>query len=153
MTVETLEPILTRHPFSRDLAPEHLRLLVGCAANVKFAAGQFVFREDGDADRVYLIREGQVALEAGGPTPLTILTLGGGEVLGWSWLFSPYRWQFDARVVEPTRVIALDATCLREKCEADHDFGYALMKQFVLMIVQRLHATRLQLLNAYDAAG
>jgi CRP/FNR family transcriptional regulator, cyclic AMP receptor protein len=150
MTVETLEPILAEHSFSGGLAPDHLHLLVGCARNVHFAAGHFIFREGAAADAFYLIRDGQVALETTGPTPLTILTIGAGEVLGWSWLFEPYRWQFDARAVEPTRAIALDARCLRDKCESDHDFGYALLKQFALMVVRRLSATRMQLLNAYD---
>jgi CRP/FNR family transcriptional regulator, cyclic AMP receptor protein len=151
MTIETLEPLLAEHPFSRSLAPQHLHRLVGCASNVRFEAGAFICREGAPADAFYLIREGQVALETTGPTPLTILTIDAGEVLGWSWLFEPYRWQFDARAVEATRAIALDARCLRDKCETDHDFGYALLKQFALMVVRRLSATRLQLLNAYDA--
>ncbi|HVC19880.1 MAG TPA: cyclic nucleotide-binding domain-containing protein [Vicinamibacterales bacterium] len=149
--METLEPLLAEHPFSRTLQARHLQVLVGCASNVRFEAGAFLFREGQAADRFYLIREGKVAIEIAAPTAtLTMLTVEGGEVLGWSWLFPPYRWKFDARAIEPTRAIALDAQCLRAKCEADHDLGYDLLKQFALMVEQRLHATRLQLLNAYD---
>ena len=36
-----------------------------------------------------------------------------------------------------------------EKCEADHDLGYALMKRFLPVLVQRLQATRLQILDVY----
>ncbi len=153
MKTQTLEPLLAEHPFSKGLAPEQRRMLVGCARNVRFARGQFIFREGGAADRLYLIREGQVALETAGPTPLVILTVEKGEVLGWSWLFEPYRWEFDARAVESTRAIALDADCVRRKCETDHDFGYLLMRHFALMVVRRLRATRLQLLNAYDVTA
>jgi len=152
--METLEPLLAAHPFARDLSPAHLHLLVGCARNVRFDAGQFVFREGEDASAFYLIRDGRIALEVATPTAtLTLMTLGPGEVLGWSWLFPPYRWKFDARALELTRAIALDAECLRTKSEADHELGYHLLKQFAFMVEQRLHATRLQLLNAYDTNG
>lgn len=150
--METLEPILAEHPFSRDLERRYLDLLVGCAANMRFDPGQFLFREGDDADQFYLIRDGVVAIEvfAGAAGQLTVTTIGGGEVLGWSWLFPPYRWKFDARATEVTRAIALDAKCLRTKCEADHDLGYELLKRFAYMVEQRLDATRFQLLNIYE---
>jgi len=69
--------------------------------------------------------------------------------VGWSWLIPPYRWHSDARVIEPTRAIALDGKCLRAKCEADHGLGYELMKRFSHIMEQRLQATRMQLLDLY----
>jgi CRP/FNR family transcriptional regulator, cyclic AMP receptor protein len=151
--MDNLEPILAEHPFSRDLDRRYLDLLVGCAANMRFDPGQCLFREGEEANQFYLIRDGVVAIEvfAGPAGQLTVTTIGGGEVLGWSWLFPPYRWKFDARATELTRAIALDAKCLRTKCEADHDLGYELLKRFAYMVEQRLDATRLQLLNVYEA--
>lgn len=151
--METLEGILAGHAFAKDLDERYVRILVGCAANVRFEAGEFIFREGDDAKHFYLIRQGRIALEvfAAPAGEITIMTLREGEVLGWSWLFPPYRWKFDARAREMTRVIALDAQCLRAKCEADHDLGYELLKRFALMVEQRLDATRLQLLNVYNA--
>ena len=61
-----------------------------------------------------------------------------GEVLGWSWLFPPYRWHFDARALEPVRAIAFDGACLRGKCEADHELGYELMQRFAQVLIERL---------------
>jgi len=78
-------------------------------------------------------------------------TLGEGDVLGWSWLIPPYRWHFDALAVEPVRAFALDGKCLRAKCEDDHDLGYALMKQVAQITTHRLHATRLHMLDIYEA--
>ena len=69
--------------------------------------------------------------------------------MGWSWLFAPHRWQFDGRAVDPTRTIAFDGTCLRGKCDADHELGYQLMRRFAAVAVERLQATRLQLLDVY----
>lgn len=150
--METLEGILAEHPFAKDLDKRYLALLVGCAANVRFDPGQFIFREGKEAKQFYLIRHGKIALEvfAASAGEITIMTLGAGEVLGWSWLFPPYQWKFDARAVETTLAIALDAQCLRTKCEADHDLGYELLKRFAFMVEQRLDSTRLQLLNAYE---
>lgn len=149
--METLEPILAQHPFLKDLESQHLRVIVGCATNVRFDAGQFVFREGAEAKQFYIIRHGKVGLETfvPGRGPITIQTLGEGDVLGWSWLFRPYQWHFDARALELTRAIALDGECLRGKCEVDHNLGYELVKRFANVMMQRLQATRLQLLDIY----
>jgi CRP/FNR family transcriptional regulator, cyclic AMP receptor protein len=149
--METLEPILAAHPFFRDLDPRHLQLIVSCAANVRFEAGQFLFREGEDANQFYLLRHGTVSVEIFVPQrgALTIQTLREGDVLGWSWLLPPYRWHFDARAVNLTRALALDGKCLRAKCEDDHDLGYELFKRFARLMTERLQATRLQLLDVY----
>ncbi len=149
--METLERVLSAHPFFRDLEQHHLALLVGCAANVRFATGELLFRAGGEANQFYLLREGKVALEISAPgrTPITVLTIRAGEILGSSWLIPPYHWHFDARAVEPTRAIALDGKCMRAKCEADHDLGYELLKRFAQIMEDRLEATRLQILDVY----
>jgi len=151
MAMETLEPILAAHPFLKDLEARYIRLLVGCASNVRFNAGRFLFHEGEEANRFYMIRQGKVAVEirAAGRRPITVQTVREGEVLGWSWLIPPYRWRFDARAIEPTRTIALDGKCLRTKSEKDHNLGYELLKRFSDIVVERLDATRLQLLDVY----
>jgi CRP-like cAMP-binding protein len=151
--IQTLEPILAEHPFFKDLPARHLQLVVGCASNVRFEAGQFIFREGDEANQFYLLRHGSISLEVFVPErgSLMIQTLGEGDVLGWSWLFPPYRWVFDARAVTLTRAVALDGACLRRKCEDDHELGYELLKRFAQIIMERLQATRLQLLDVYGA--
>ena len=75
-------------------------------------------------------------------------------MVGWSWLFAPYRWQLDGRAVQPCELIAFDGACLRGKCETDHELGYQLMRRFAANLVARLQATRFQLLDVYgNAAG
>jgi CRP-like cAMP-binding protein len=148
-----LRDIIARHPVFADIAPERARLLAGCARNHHFPPGSWLLREGGAADEFYLIRHGRVALDihAPGRAPLTIATLGDGDLLGASWLVPPYRWQFDARALEDTRAIGIDAACLRAKADADPGFGYDMMKRFVPLLVRRLQATRLQLLDVYAA--
>lgn len=151
----TLEPILAAHPFFAGLDPGYLQLAVGCASNVRFDAGAYLFRAGEEANQFYLLRRGRVALEMPTATgkALTVQTLDDDDILGWSWLIPPYHWHFDARALEPVRAVALDGRCLREKCEADHDLGYALLKRFAATIGQRLDATRLQLLDLYGMPG
>jgi len=151
--METLERILAEHSFFEGLETEYLKLLVGCASNVRFQAGAYLFREGEEASHFYLIRQGRVAVEIYAPQrpPIVVQTLEGGDILGWSWLIPPYHWRFDARVVEPSRAIALDGKCLRSKCEENHDLGYVLLKRFAHIVDQRLEATRIQLLDVYAA--
>ena len=150
--MQSLQGILSEHPFFHDLPAKHVETVVGCVSNVRFEAGNVIFREGEEANHFYLIREGKVALwihsERRGP--ITILTLSGGEILGWSWLFPPYRWKFSARAFEDARAFAVDGKCLREKAEHDHDLGYELLKRFAHVVEERLETTRLQLLNVYD---
>jgi CRP-like cAMP-binding protein len=153
--METLERILAEHPFLEGLKPDHIKLITGCASNVVFRAGDFVFREGEPANAFYFIRHGKVVVETFVPQigPVAIQTREAGEVLGWSWLVPPYLWRFDARAFELTRAIALDGKCLRQKCEEDHDLGYEMMKRFTLIMSQRLEATRLQLMDIYGKPG
>ncbi|MFN8007791.1 MAG: cyclic nucleotide-binding domain-containing protein [Terriglobia bacterium] len=149
--MENLEPILRTHPFLQGLDSRFIALITGCASNVRFNAGEFLFHEGEEANHFYIVRQGKVAVEvqSGGMDPIIIQTVADGEILGWSWLVPPYDWHFDARAVELTRAIALDGKCLRQKCEADHELGYALLKRFAHIITQRLEATRMQLLDFY----
>jgi CRP/FNR family transcriptional regulator, cyclic AMP receptor protein len=151
MEKENLTDILNQHPFLHGMSDEHMQTLVGCAMNVRFPEGSSLIREGELANKFFLIRTGRVALEmdVSGKGPLRIQTTGPGEVLGWSWLISPYRWHFTGTAVMDTRAIALDAECLRNKCETDPDFGYDMLKRLALVMERRLEATRLQLLDMY----
>jgi CRP-like cAMP-binding protein len=153
--MEGLERIIKEHPFFADLGEDFCNLVCGCAKNLRFEAGQYLFREGEPADQFYLIRHGRVALELTTPgrVSLTLQTLTEGEVVGLSWLIPPYRWTSDARAIELVRAIAMDAACLRQKCEADHHLGYEMMKRVVPILVQRLQATRLQVLDVYGISA
>jgi CRP/FNR family cyclic AMP-dependent transcriptional regulator len=149
--MQSLEQELVTHPFFAGLDPAYMRLIAGCGSNVQFERGQYVFLEGEQADRFYIIRHGKVVLETAAPQMgvRIVETIEAGEVLGWSWLFPPYRWHFSSRALEPVRAVSLDGVCLRDKCEQDHDLGYEIMKRFAAIIIERLQATRLQLLDLY----
>jgi CRP/FNR family transcriptional regulator, cyclic AMP receptor protein len=147
-----LERIVRQHPFFADLGEDFYSLLAGCSKNVRFETGQIVLRQGEAADTLYLLRQGRVALGVAAPArggPRTLQTLGEGDLLGVSWLIPPYRWSYDARALELVRAIAIDASCLRQKCEDDHDLGYELMKRFVPVLIRRLQSARTQMLDLY----
>jgi len=148
-----LEGIVLEHPFFAGLGPEFGRAICGCARNLRFSSGEYLFREDEPADEFYLLRHGTVALEmhAPGRQPIVVATLREGDILDGAWLVPPYRWTFDGRAAELVRALGVNARCLREKCEADHDLGYELMKRFAGAMGERLRATRLQVLDVYGA--
>jgi len=143
-----LESIVAELPVFRGLDSRYVELVAGCASNVRFDEGAYVFREGEPADAFYAIRHGRVAVEIFVPQrgAVTIMTASEGDVLNWSWLFPPHRNQL-------VRALAFDAKCLRGKCEEDHDLGYQFMKRFAKMMVERVRATRLQLLDIYGSAG
>ncbi len=151
----TMEELLGGHPFFAGLSPSVIQLIVGCASNVHFAAGSYIFGMGEEANRFYVIRHGRVALEVHSPTqgPLVIDTMDEGEVLGWSWLIPPYRYSGDARAVTAVSAIALDGACLRGKCEADAELGYQLLKRVAAVMFQRLESSRVRLLDLYGPAS
>ena len=153
--METIEATLRDVPLFQGLAPDELGLIAGCGSNVRFGDGELLFREGDDASTFFLLRHGSVALEmfVPGRGPVTIETLEAGEVVGWSWLFPPHRWHFDARALSLVRATSFDGGCLRGKCEADPRLGYDLMSRFAQVIVDRLQWTRLRLLDVYGYAG
>jgi CRP/FNR family cyclic AMP-dependent transcriptional regulator len=148
-TIET-EPLATRvalHPFLAGMNRTQLALLTDCAMAAHFKTGQTILREGEFANRCYLIETGKVVLESVDSfgAPLLIETIGAGDLLGWSWMFPPYVWQFTARAIESTTAIFFYGTILREYCEKDHSFGYELLKRISAVMVKRLQAAHRQL--------
>jgi CRP/FNR family transcriptional regulator, cyclic AMP receptor protein len=153
MHAETMEELIGRHPFFAGLGADTVRLIAGCASNVHFAAGDYIFTQGEAAGRFYVLRHGRVALEIHSPErgPLIIDTMDEGEVLGWSWLVPPFQYFTDARAVTPVSATALDGACLRGKCEADAQLGYQLLKRVTSVMYQRLQSTRVRLLDLYGS--
>ena len=153
MDARTIEAILNSHPFFDGMKNIYISSLAECASNARFEARKTIYRQGEAADCFYIIEEGKVAVETDTPDRgvITIQTLGKGDMLGWSWLFPPYVWHFDARTVEPTDMIAMDARCLRGKCEADPGMGYDFMKRFSALFLRRFQETRLQIMDIYGA--
>ena len=152
--VEILEPLEIRvglHPFLCGMQGEHIKLLTDCAMAKTFESGELLFRQGEFANRFYLVETGKVALESVGDdgAVVTIETVGAGKLVGWSWLFPPYAWHFDARALARTTALFFYGTILREHCEDDQALGFELFKRMSAVMVKRLQYARAQLLKTY----
>jgi CRP/FNR family cyclic AMP-dependent transcriptional regulator len=145
--MESMHGIIARHPMAEGLSRENLAVLVACATCASFHKGQLLFSEGDSAQNFYLIQSGKIALELNrGDERMQIDVIGPGSVLGWAWMFPPYYWHFDARIIEPTRLISFYGKRLREECEHDRALGYRLANYMAGLVIQRLQKTRRQLL-------
>jgi CRP-like cAMP-binding protein len=137
---------LKHHPLLHGCSDTFLNRLEEFATQASFEVGELILAEGGYADRFYLITEGAVLLEAetdGERLPIQVL--GAGDVLGWSWLFPPFRWHFSARAIEHTKAVSLNAASLLIRAEEQPEFGYQLLKRISRQVVCRLQATRKRL--------
>lgn len=148
---EDLSEVLASHRFFAHMKPEFIQALASCASLKNYKAQAMLGTEGEPSDFFFALLDGRVAIETYQPglNRLVLLTIHGGEIVGWSWLFPPYEWVFDARARTPVRTLAFDAQSLREKCEKDSALGFELMKRFSQVMTLRLKATRLQLLDMY----
>jgi CRP-like cAMP-binding protein len=153
--MQTIDQLVAESPVFEGLTHEQLAFIAGCAQNTGFKAGERLFREGDPADTFYLVRKGRVSLSTHAPArgSVVIETLDPGEIVGWSWIFPPYVWHFDARAVDEVRVVSFDGACLRGKCESDHALGYELMRRFAGVMIDRLLHTRLRLLDVYGRSS
>jgi CRP-like cAMP-binding protein len=145
--------VVRDQPFFAGMTDEQVRAVAETARLVSFDEGGVIFVEGGPARRAYLILDGDVALslrtqEHGAKT---IQTLHRGDFVGWSWMYPPYRWNFDANVQTEVMAIQFDGPQLKKISLADPELGYELLRRFTEVIVTRMQALRIQLLDVYSA--
>ena len=137
------------HPFFEGMKPGFVALAGQGSAHVEFGSGDLIFQEGEPANRFYLIFRGSLILEAHDALcgTVDIEQIGGGDVLGWSWLYAPFVWHFRARVTEPVEAIALDGGHLLTTSEQEHEFGFELHKRISKIVIHRLQIARKRLLS------
>jgi CRP/FNR family cyclic AMP-dependent transcriptional regulator len=147
---QKIEDRLAAHPFLKGIGMDHIKVLAQCAVPTHFEKGQLIFKAGEPANGFYLIETGGVALEGsvGYHLPITTDIVSAGEPLGWSWLFPPYLWHFDARATEPTTAICLPAILLRQHRDEDPALSHELFRRTCEVMVRRLQAARRKLLPA-----
>lgn len=151
MNAHDLENHIAAIPFLTGMSDRHIRILAGAACRTRFGEGQVIFHQSETANRFYLIEEGVIELEATlepGECRIVAGTIKPGGVLGWSWLFAPFEWQFTARALNQTTAIFFYGTVLREHCETDPSLGFDLFKRMAPEMVKRLQSARRRLVKA-----
>ena len=146
---------LSTHAFFSGLSEEYIELLSEFATQKHVVKGHVLFQQGKPADKFYLVREGKVSVQVPalvGPV-LELQILGENQMLGWSWLIPPYRWNFLARAVEDTEVIEFDGVAILANCERDPKFGYELFKRFTALMSDRLNAARQKMMDQWNPPG
>ena len=148
--IETTAEALAGHPFLHGLSRDHLAVLAGTACDVTFPARHRLFEDGGSANRFWLVQSGHVNLDlhVPGQGQVRIETIGMGELLGWSWLFPPYKWAFGAVAASPVEAFEFDARAVRACCASDPVLGYEVTRRLALVVAKRLQATRVRLITA-----
>lgn len=151
MSDKTVLKQLKSHPFVQGLDESYLDLLADCTELRSYNSGDYLLRYQKPAEEFLLLLEGKVLLLNNVPgkdiTPLESIIAP--NVIGWSWLVPPYRWHFDAKAQSPVSCLVVHSMCLKGKMDTDKEFGYEMYKRFFDVVVDRLQASRLQVLDVY----
>jgi CRP-like cAMP-binding protein len=145
---EVTSAALAAHPFLHGMPRDQLDVLATAASDVTFPARHRLFEDGGNATRFWLIQSGHVSLDlhVPGEGPVVIETIGMGELLGWSWLFPPFKWAFGAVAATPVRAFEFDAPAVRELCACDPALGHEFNQRVTRVLAKRLRATRIRLI-------
>lgn len=146
---------LSGHAFFSDFSEDVLKFLCECSSPCEIKKGQILFRLGENADKFYVVLNGQISIEMPaimGPT-MEIQTLGNDQVVGWSWLMSPYQWSFQTMAEEDTELLQFDGAAILARCEQEPEFGYEVLKKFAGLMSVRLNAARRKMMDEWNPAG
>jgi CRP-like cAMP-binding protein len=155
MSNQSTTGYLSTHEFFSEFSDDVLKFLCECSSTREIKKGQILFRQGEHADKFYVVRNGRISIQMPaimGPT-LEIQTLGKDQVLGWSWLISPYQWNFQTKAEEDSELLQFDGTAILARCEQEPKFGYELLKKFAGLMSVRLNAARQKMMDEWNPAG
>lgn len=153
--MSSIEDYLSGHAFFKGMNKDFVKLLSEFASERHAAKDEVLFQLGRPADKFYLLRSGKVSVQVPalvGPS-LELQVLGDNQILGWSWLIPPYRWNFLARTVEESDLIEFDGSAILARCEADPKFGYDLLKRFTALMSERLESARQKMIDQWNPSG
>ena len=150
MTVADVDIALRRQPLMREFTPAQFDQLMRIAEVVEFEPNEVIHREGDESDKLYLVVRGHVAIElAGQHEVLRVETVGPGGEFGWSSMLQGVGRYFQTRALDGVQALVFEASDLRQMCEEDAKFGYALMSRLLAVVANRLQATRLQIVDMH----
>ena len=155
MNSQSVADFLSRHPFFTGLDDQYIEFLTDSAVETQIGEGGILFRQGTPADKFYLLKSGKVSVQVPalvGPV-LEIQRIGENQILGWSWLIPPYRWNFQARVEEDASLLEFDGRAVLARCEEDPRFGFEMLKRFAALMSERLEAARQKMMDEWNPPG
>ena len=155
MNNQSITEYLSTHDFFSGLSVDFVERLCESATTLDIKKEQTLFRQGERADKFYIVRNGLISVQIPaimGPT-LEVQTLSTDQILGWSWLISPYQWHFQAKAEEDSKLLEFDGTRILAQCELEPKFGYELLKRFATLMSERLDASRQKMMDEWNPAG
>ena len=155
MSNQSTAEYLSAHEFFSEFSDDVLKFLCECSSTREIKKGQILFRQGENADKFYVVRSGRISIQMPaimGPT-LEIQTLDKDQVLGWSWLISPYKWNFQTKAEEDSELLQFDGAAILARCEQEPKFGYELLKKFAALMSVGLNAARQKMMDEWNPAG
>ena len=73
-------------------------------------------------------------------------------MVGLSWAAPPFRYQFDARAIDEVEAVAVPTAPLRVALAEDPALGYLFLDRLAAVMLDRLQATRIRLLDLYGTS-
>ena len=155
MSNQSITEYLSAHEFFSQFRDDDLKFLCECSSTREIKKGQILFLQGEHADKFYVVRSGLISIQMPaimGPT-LEIQTVDEDQVLGWSWLISPYRWNFQTKAEEDSELLQFDGVAILARCEQEPKFGYELLKKFAGLMSVRLNAARQKMMDEWNPVG
>ena len=155
MSNQSITEYLSAHEFFSEFSDDVLKFLCECSSTREIKKGQILFRQGENADKFYVVRSGRISIQMPaimGPT-LEIQAVDEDQVLGWSWLISPYQWNFQTKAEEDSELLQFDGVAILARCEQEPKFGYELLKKFAGLMSVRLNAARQKMMDEWNPVG
>jgi CRP-like cAMP-binding protein len=136
--------------FCKGLSPEYQFRLFAAGEIKAYQPGERLFFEGQSSQEIYVLADGEVALETSipGQDPMPFQTVGQGELLGWSPVLGLGVMSATARAITPCYALALNVDEILSWSDKDPKFVLEFMRRVAMTLARRLNATRLQLLQA-----
>ena len=155
MSNQSITEYLSAHEFFSEFSDDVLKFLCECSSTREIKKGQILFLQGEHADKFYVVRSGRISLQMPaimGPT-LEIQTVDEDQVLGWSWLISPYQWNFQTKAEEDSELLQFDGAAILARCEQDPKLGFELVKKFAALMSVGLNTARLKMMDEWNPVG
>ena len=155
MSNQSITEYLSAHEFFSEFRDDDLKFLCECSSMREIKKGQILFLQGEHADKFYIVRSGRISIQMPaimGPT-LEIQAVEEDQVLGWSWLISPYQWNFQTKAEDDSELLQFDGAAILAQCELDPKLGFELVKKFAALMSVGLNAARLKMMDEWNPVG
>jgi len=145
--------LLRRYPLFSGQSHYMLEEIAMLSSEVTKAEGEWLFHENEEANRLYLVLDGAVALTLfvylnGEEKHLaTSHSLGKNEIVGWSSIVTPHQYKLGARAVKESHLMEIDALSLRQLLDDNPEYGYHFLRQIAEVVSERFMLINIQIMS------